>query len=162
IQNSRLPVQRPGDDEAGDQEVAEGGVELGGFKVDHGDGALLAAGSKLRGSDGPHEERQREEGEERPGGHGTEEHRDSERKVGPNYEGEVAVMGRAAAIADGEGGDTGSGVVADVAPLIAVEDGRYEETDRDAEGQGLQAPLPGDGVVAADDHEGAHEEEDQG
>ena len=56
--------------------------------------------------------------------------------------------------------DAGPAVLADVAPLVAVEDRRDQHPDRDRQHQRGQRPLAADREVGALDHQRAHQQED--
>src|SRR5438874_4766181 len=64
---SRSAREKRGEDQARDEKKAERGVKLRGLEIDHRDRALLTGGPQLRRADLPHEKRQREHREQRPG-----------------------------------------------------------------------------------------------
>src|SRR2546429_7107649 len=57
---------------------------------------------------------------------------------------------------------TGSGILADVAPLVAMQDRGDEEADGDARGDGAQIEQAADCVERSNHHERSHQEEDEG
>ena len=59
-------------------------------------------------------------------------------------------------------GDSGPRVFADVAPFVAVEDGRHQQPDRHRHDERLEGPVAGDREERAFDHQGAHEQEHKG
>src|SRR5438128_35951 len=63
--------------------------------------------------------------------------------------------------ADGEGARAGARVLADVAPLVSVEDRGDEQPDRDAHDDRAPGEGSGDREERADDHQRSHEREDE-
>src|SRR5207244_10155969 len=56
-----------GDDQPGDEQEAERGVQLGRLEIDHRDRALLSGRAELRRTDLPDQKRQRGHRQQRPG-----------------------------------------------------------------------------------------------
>src|SRR5437879_641694 len=59
-------------------------------------------------------------------------------------------------------GDSGPRVFADVAPFVAVEDGRHQQPDRHRHDERLEGPAAGDREERAFYHQRAHEQEHKG
>src|SRR5438132_789543 len=117
-----LSRRKRGDNETDDHEITEGRVELRGLQVDHRDRALLAARAELGRADLPHEERQRQHREQRPRREQAREHRDRERQVRADDEGDVEPVRRVAAHRHRERARTRARILADIAPLVPMED----------------------------------------
>src|SRR5256714_6900834 len=83
---TRSAGEKGGDHQPDDQQIAERGVELGGLQIDHRNRALLSSRAKLRGSDLPDEERQRQHREQGPGREQPEHDARRQREIGPDDE----------------------------------------------------------------------------
>ena len=148
-----------GDDQADDQQITEHGVELCGFEVDHRDCALLSRGAQLRRADLADEERQREHGEQRPCRKQADHHSRRERDIRADDERDIQPMrGRASGL-HRKRLRARAGVLADVAPLVAMQDRGDEQTDWDARGDGAEVKEPAHCVERPDHHERPHQEE---
>ena len=111
---------------------AERRVELGGLQVDHRDRPLLAARAELGGADDPDQQRQRQRSRAASPARSREPRRPARARCTRRpTSADVAVVGPFAPDPRRQRPDPGPGVLADVPPLVAVQDRRDEAADRD-------------------------------
>src|SRR2546425_5936550 len=91
------------DDQPGNEQEAERGVQLGRLEIDHRDRSLLSGRAELRRADLPDQKRQRGHRQQRP--RRKEPHHDTggERQVRADHQGDVKPVRRVAPCADREG-----------------------------------------------------------